>query len=374
MSTLMDASTQWATRPADQRFTSLSEMHAFAQSVRANSTAKVLPNRSMSAEPLLLEGGKGYSERGLVVRGPNGNPVAPTHWAFGQLAQRIGAPAAYLRDLPAPIAADCINWGFRQRDVEELGILLHRPTPEAASMTAVTGPNYGRVWNESVISQCVRTFGDGRTGTFRIPGEFGEQVEITKANTTLFASDRDCFIFLADEENRIEIPNRRNGEAGTLARGFFIRNSDVGAAALVIDTFLFDYVCMNRIVWGVSEHVKHSIRHTSGAPARFLEEVAPALELMHDDKTQSIVTAIEAARANRIGDKEAVQVFLNKRFGLSLKQATGIMAAHETDEGRPIESLWDAATGVTAYARGLDHQDSRFALEQIGGKILDMAA
>ena len=35
-------------------------------------------------------------------------------------------------------------------------------------------------------------------------GEFGKQVEITRDNTTIYGSDRDMFIFLADEENRID--------------------------------------------------------------------------------------------------------------------------------------------------------------------------
>lgn len=370
MTTLMDASNQWASRPADQRFTSLTEMLAHMESVRRNSSAKVIANRNIHAAPVE------NNESGLVLVGPNGVPVAPTHWSFGQLAQRAGAPAGYLRNLPAPIAADCINWGIRQRDVEELGVLLHRPQsdagPLAPQVSAVTGPNYGRIWNENIVRQCVRQFGDGRTGRFKVPGEFGKQVEITKQNTTLFGSDRDCFIFLADEENRIEIPNRRNGESGLLARGFFIRNSDVGAASFDIDTFLFDYVCANRIVWGVSNHARVSFRHTKGAPERFAEQITPALERYREESTVSITQAIADARAARIGDKEAVREFLAKRFTRS--QAVAIEAAHMADEGRPIESLWDAATGVTAYARGLEYQDSRFELEREAGKIMELAA
>jgi len=39
---------------------------------------------------------------GLVVPEAD-EPVAPTHWSFGQLSSRVGAPAAYLRQLPAPL-------------------------------------------------------------------------------------------------------------------------------------------------------------------------------------------------------------------------------------------------------------------------------
>ena len=40
----------------------------------------------------------------LIVPGCD-EPVAPTHWSFGQLCTLIGAPAAYLRQLPAPLSA-----------------------------------------------------------------------------------------------------------------------------------------------------------------------------------------------------------------------------------------------------------------------------
>src|SRR5690606_25693912 len=97
----------------------------------------------------------------------------------------------------------------------------------------------------------------------------------------------------------------------------------------------------------------------------------PALERYREESTVSIVTAIEDARKARIGDKDAVREFLAKRFTRS--QAVAIEAAHMADEGRPIESLWDAATGVTAYARGLEYQDSRFELGGEAGKIMGLA-
>lgn len=363
MTILTDASTQWASRPADERFTSLTEMQARLAFLRSNSRATVIANRNIHAAP--VEGVAG----GLAIIGPSGAPVLPTHWSFGQLAQRVGAPAGYMRDLPPELAADCLNYGLKRRDVEELGVLLQRPNGHT-NIAAVTGPNYGRVWNDRIVDSLVRTFGDGRTGTFKVPGEFGRAVEITKANTTLFASDRDCFVFLADEENKIEVANRRNGAPGLLSRGFFVRNSDVGAASFEIDTFLFDYTCSNRIVWGVSDHARVSFRHSKGAPERFAEQVAPALQRMHHEGTHNIVASIAAAKESRLGNADDVTAFLGKRFTKS--QTSAIKAAHLADEGRPIETLWDVATGVTAYARGIEYQDARFELEKAAGKVLEM--
>jgi hypothetical protein len=267
------------------------------------------------------------------------------------------------------MAADCVNYGLGvTRDIEEVGLLLYKNGGPAV-VRAATGPNYGRIWNATITQALVDRFGDGLTGDFRVPGEFKQQVEVTKANTTLFASDRDMFVFLADEKHRITVPNRRNGHAGDLARGFFVWNSEVGSRTFGIACFLFDYVCCNRIVWGAEGYQEITLRHTAGAPDRWLERVAPALEVYANSSSQGIIDGIAAAKKARIDN---VDEFLAKRFTKS--QVTGIKAAHLSDEQRPIENLWDAATGITAYARGIEYQDARVSIEREAGKVLELAA
>lgn len=368
---LFKANQQWSSRPDDERYTSLTSMADFMANLRRKSRALVLPNRALTAMPVEDD----PDHKALVVQGPGGHAVGVSHWAFGQLAQRAGAPASYLRDLPAPLAADCVNYGLATRQVEDVGVLLR--ADGAPQLAAVTGPEYGRVWNADVVAALVKRFGDGVTGHFRVPGIRGAQLEaVTKENTTLFASDRDMFLFLADEERRIEVPNRRDGEPGSLARGFFVWNSEVGSATFGVATFLFDFVCANRIVWGADEYREIRIRHTSGAPERWMAEVAPALERYARSSDKSVTAALEAARAARIGAGEddkaaAVADFLNKRFTKS--QTAAILTAHQLEEHRPVETLWDAAVAVTAYARGIPHQDKRVEVEREAGAILSLA-
>lgn len=361
---LMQANAQWSNRPADERFTSLIELRDHCRAVRATSKATVLSTRDIHAAP--VEG----NAAALVLVGPGGNAVNVSHWSFGQLAARAKAPAGYLRTLPGALAADNINHGLHFQDVESLGVLLSRDKDSpTATARAITGPDYGRVWNADIASALVDRFGDGITGDFRVPGEWGRSVTVTKDNTTLYASDRDMFVFLADEVHRIDVPDRRNGKTGSMARGFFISNSEVGAGLIDVSTFLFDYVCGNRIVWGASNVERIKIRHTKGAPHRWIEEVAPAIRTYASSSTHSVVTAIADARAKRIDN---VDVFLASRFTKS--QVTAIKAAHMEEEGRPIETLWDATTGVTAYAKSVTWQDERVTLERKGGDILKLAA
>jgi hypothetical protein len=364
MAELMQASRNWMSRPDEERFTSLPAMLKASEDRRGRSLERVIPNRKIEARP--VEGDK--AALALVV---NGVPTLPSHWAFGQMAALVGAPASYLRTLPPEMTADCLNYGLlKQRQVQEVGTLSIVDGDSPAELAAATGPNYGRIWNDDVIRALIARFGDGVTGDFTVPGEFGKAVEVSKANTTLFRSDRDMFVFLADEQNRIEIPNRRAGRGGSLARGFFVYNSEVGASSLGMKTFLFDYVCCNRIVWGATDVATFNIRHTSGAPHRFVEEMAPAIELYAQAATNSIVDAITAAQAKRIGDQDDVDAFLRRRF--TAGQVKAIKLAHEVEEARPIETIFDAVTGATAYAKGLKHQDSRVGLEETAGKMLDL--
>lgn len=359
------ASHQWASRPMDQRFLSLTELRDFMVKQRTLSREHVVASGALTAAPI------GSDSKALMILGPNGKPVLPTHFSFGQLSGLIQAPASYLRSLPAAMAADCLNYGLKHfRESQDLGVLLTRdPEAQAIELRAATGPRYGRIWNADLVNALCERFGDGRTGDFRVPGEFGQDVEITKKNTTLYGSDRDMFVFLADEHHRIEMNNRRDGKNGTLARGFIVGNSEVGASTLWVAQFLFDYVCMNRIIWGVQEYREVRVRHTASAKLHFERRVLPALNDYANSSTGGIEEAIAAAQRQKLNDLEK---FLNARF--TRRQSEGIMAAHEKEEGRPIETLWDATTAVTAYAKTIEFQDERVKLERAGGKILQLAS
>jgi len=276
--------------------------------------------------------------------------------------------------LPAPLAADLLNYGLHhQRDVEECGVLLTREDDGAVTLRAATGPQYGRVWNSDLTQRLVDRFGDGLSGDFRVPGEFGKAVDISKRNTTLFAGDRDMFVFLADEQNRIELPNRRDGRTGSLARGFMIKNSEVGGGTLELAAFLFDFTCSNRSIHGINHMTEIKIRHTKGAPHKLAETLLPTLESFTINNREQLLNTermIKAAQNKRLDD---VDTFLKARR-FSGAQASAIKTTAMMEEGRPIETLWDASAAVTAYARGFANQDARTDLERIGGQILDMAA
>lgn len=66
-------------------------------------------------------------------------PIAPTHWSFGQLAALVGAPAADLRQVPAPLAGINLQYGLTSHRAEQVKTL--EIEDGRVELRAVTGPD-----------------------------------------------------------------------------------------------------------------------------------------------------------------------------------------------------------------------------------------
>ena len=97
------------------------------------------------------------------------------------------------------------------------------------------------------------------------------QVDITKDTTTLYASDRDVFVFLCDDANPIEAGRLPDGSPDLYFRGFYCWNSEVGSRSLGIASFYLRAVCANRNLWGVEQFEELTIRHSKYAASRFAQ-------------------------------------------------------------------------------------------------------
>src|SRR5690606_37065509 len=79
-----------------------------------------------------------------------------------------------------------------------------------------------------------------------------------------FRGDRDMTILMVDGGSIVEDPTVRGGD-GAIYRGFILRNSEVGAAALSLQTFQFRFVCGNLCIWG-ARNVRTIRRRHVGDP------------------------------------------------------------------------------------------------------------
>ncbi|RMB01960.1 DUF932 domain-containing protein [Eilatimonas milleporae] len=368
-------SSEWFSRPDDEKYLSLSELYA---SVKGR--AERSKTRTVESAAIRVEAHRDDPEKLALVLPDAEAPVAPTHWSFGQLASLVSAPAAYLRQLPGPLAGINLQYGLTNHRAEQV------KTMEVANgrteLRAVTGPDYGRIYDHELVAAVQRIAGDGVGDTrWKVPGVldwstgvYNPMVDVTKDTTTLYASDRDVFLFLVDDRNPIEAGTLPDGSPDLFFRGFYCWNSEVGAKTLGIASFYLRAVCQNRNLWGVEDFQEISIRHSKYAANRFAHEAAPALTSFADSSPQPFIRGIRAARERIVARSDEDRTdFLRKR-GFSKAETAKIVETVLAEEDRPPESVFDFVQGITAAARSKPQQDARLAMETRAKTLLERAA
>lgn len=184
-------SSEWFNRPDDERFLSLD---ALVDMVRAR--AERSKSRVLESALIHVEASRDDPERlSLMLPGAEA-PVAPTHWSFGQLASLVGAPAAYLRQLPAALAGINLQYGLTSHRAEQIKTM--EVENGRVELRAVTGPDYGRIFDCELVEAVQRIAGNGTGDTrWKVPGVldwstgiYNPRVDINKDTTTLTALAR----------------------------------------------------------------------------------------------------------------------------------------------------------------------------------------
>lgn len=382
---LFKASKQWSERPADERFSSIQEMHDACKTYKEQAVESPLPFDAIRLE---ADGGD------LLVAGKSENRAQLTNFAFGQVCRLVGAPAEYLRELPATLAAQNLNHGFKQRQdikgsANDALLLFHRNGN--LLLRALTTEKYARIWNYEVAARLLpftsigwqvppaRPAFSGQPGTrpateadvlrnnkHSISIKVGDPI----APAGLYASDHDMFAFMVDEEHRVA-----DGSDEGLARGFFVENSEVGAGALKLTCFLYRYVCGNHIVWDAKGVKSISIPHlgsTQNVWRRLMDGMRRYAERAASDDEQMI----ERARRIQIADKK--EDVINVLYGNRVSTQKNLEAAYDLAEensdvdGSP-RSVWGMVQGMTRLSQQSQFADKRTDIDRAAGKVMQIA-
>ncbi|EXL02364.1 MULTISPECIES: hypothetical protein [Brucella] len=368
-------SSEWFSRPDDERFLSLTELYDAVKTRADRATARTIESRAVR-----VDASRDNAERlSLIVPGQD-EPIAPTHWSFGQLCSLVGAPATYMRQLPAPLAGINLQHGLLSHRAELVKTL--ETEDGRFELRAVTGPDYGRIWDHELVAAVMKIAGNGVGDTmWKVPGTLdwatmihNPFVDVTKDNTTLYASDRDVFLFLVDDTHPIEAGRLPNGEPDLYFRGFYCWNSEVGSKTLGIASFYLRAVCMNRNLWGVENFEEITIRHSKFAAQRFAHEAAPALRSFANSSPAPFIAGIKAARERIVAHNDEDRESFLRRRGFSKAETGKIIETVLQEEGRPPESIFDFVQGMTAHARTKTNQDTRLELEGKAKTLLERAS
>jgi hypothetical protein len=357
---LFQANKQWSSRPADERFESLEALHAAAQAHRA--TAHERPNIPLST--LRVENVNGDVQ--LVGKGGLGAKL--THWAFGQLAARVSAPASYLRDLPATLAAQNLNHGLATRLKDSgsaaLNLLFNvAGTKENLDLTllALTTEKYQRIWNDEITERLLDLKHQGWE-------EARPDIRVQDSRLPLYLSDHDMFAFIRAKDRIVREANNPEG----LHRGVIVGNSQVGASTLFVLQFLYREMCGNHIIWGATNVTELKLRHVGSIRER-LQLWDAQIQRYLDSSTSDEEAKIESAQRKRIaGTKEDVlDAIFGKKLGLSRKAIeAGYDAVNPEQDGDP-RTVWGIVQGLTRHSQTVQFADERTTIDRAAGKLLE---
>jgi hypothetical protein len=357
---LFAANAQWSTRPKDQRFTSLDDLHSackgYADTARERNQVPV--------DSLRVENVDGD----VQLMGRGGVPARLTHWSFGQLSARIGAPASYLRTLPATLAAQNLNHGLAKRAADSEGgtvnLLFHQNG--SLLLRALTSDKYARVWNHEITDRLLDLQGKGwepARADIRIKAE---------DDLPLYASDHDMFAFLRHSDRMV-----KEGSSGqSLHKGIIVSNSEVGASKLRLLKFLYREMCGNHIIWGAEDVIELSLRHV-GTIREQLQSWGAEITKYMDSSVSDQEAQIEYARTKTIAatkDQLLDVLFGKKAIGLSRKTLQAGYDATLPDQDGDPRTVWGLVQGLTRYSQTIPYADERTIVDRAAGKVLDLAS
>ncbi len=195
---------------------------------------------------------------------------------------------------------------------------------------SVYGVAYTRLWNVELLD---------------VVGEFASdfsppQRAMDERSTGLYCGEQDMFAFLIDPTGWAEI----EGEA--FAPGFFIWNSEVGRRTLGIQTFWFQKVCQNHIVWDAVEVVDFSRKHTANVRDGLMEirHIMERLISKRDERRDGFVEVIRKAMTEKLGrDADEVVAQLSQE-GIPRTLIKEAMKIAEQRGAFTIYALVDALT------------------------------
>lgn len=351
------ANKQWSTRPDDERFTSLEDLHQACSDYAA--TAIERPDVPISTLRTEVVDGE------VQLVGRKGIPARLTNWAFGQLAARVAAPASYLRELPATLAVQNLNHGLAHR-LEKLGdgiasLLFHENG--SLLLRCLTSGKYSRVWNHEITSRLLELKAQGWDVARPSLGWGGD------GRLPLYASDHDMFAFICHQDRVV----KEEGNPDGLQRGMIVINSEVGASKLRRLRFLYRGMCGNHIIWDASDLDEVALIHTgtirdkvelwTADIAKYLDSSASDEELM-----------IEKAKRKRIaGTKdEVLDALFGKKIGLTRKALIGGYDAVIEDQDGDARSPWGIVQGLTRYSQTVPYADGRQEIDRAAGRILSL--
>jgi hypothetical protein len=332
---LTRANTELFRRSPDQMFASLNDLAEHCARQKEASLDRWQPPVNWQVQPSLA---------GPVnVRLGGDGAFELNDWSFGQLCRVAGVGKETVNrlspDTVSRVFAETLPSGNKPLQVYTQGEMIR----------SIHGTSYTRLYDLDLVN-LVREF----AVDFQPP-----QAGFNGA-TGLYAGEQDLFMFLIDPAGWTEI----EGEA--FAPGFFLFNSEVGKRSLGVQTFWFQKVCQNHLVWDAVEVIDFTRKHTASVHDAFgeIRRIIENLVAKRDQRRDAFVKIIAKAMHEKLGD-DADEVFkVLAQQGVSRNVAKQALEMARQQGGFTIFSLVDTLTKISGkieYAGDRTQADAQAA-------------
>lgn len=337
MVNLTRANKELFSRSPDERFDSLASLHSFCSEQKRKSR-----DFWKSPKELVLD------ERLNLCAGTDG-AFALNDWSFTQLCKMAGVAKDTVNRL-SPGTAGLVFAECLPRESKPMQILASDDT-----VRSIHGTQYTRLWNADIVAM-LREYAV----------DFQPPQKGFNGATGLYAGEQDMFCFLIDPIGWVEI-----GDQGGFAPGFFIWNSEVGRRSLGVQTFWFQAICQNHIVWDATEVVEFTRKHTAKVSEGLgeIRRIIEALVEKRDARKDGFYRVIQNAMRTKLGeDAEKTLLQLNKN-GIPRNVAK---KALETARQRGSFTVWSLVDALTQLSRETQNAGDRMEADAKAAGLLQL--
>lgn len=340
MANLLMAHNELFRRSPDECFGSLDALYRHCRDLRSGSTDHW--QRPQTLLPQMNDGE-------LVLALDDAPECRLNDWSFSQLCRMAGVNKETLNRLSPQTA------GLALRETLPSGDKPLQLLHTGNLIRSVHGVSYTRLWNADLLEMVRDTALD-----FEPP-----QTAVT-GGTGLYCGEQDMFCFLIDPLGWTEI----GGEA--FAPGFFLWNSEVGRRSVGIQTFWFQAVCQNHIVWDAVEVCEFKRKHTANVRDGLFEirRIIDDLVAKRDARRDGFASALTKAMREKLGSDadEVMKVLAQHEIPRNLAKQALDMA--EQQGAFTIFSVVDALTRLTQSIR---YAGDRVEIDARVGTLLALA-
>jgi hypothetical protein len=339
MTNLMRASNELFTRSPDEVYESLQSLYEYCREQKNAGLDRWHPPSSICVN----------GDDNLLCNIGNDGAFLMNDWSFSQLCRMAGVAKDTVNRLTPKTASSVFGETLSASGTKPLQFLTM-----GNRIRSIHGTQYTRLWNADLI-QTLREFAV----------DFQPPQKGMNGATGLYAGEQDMFAFLIDPLGWTEIGDQN------YAPGFFVWNSEVGRRTLGIQTFWFQAVCQNHIVWDATEVVEWTRKHTSkvGDGLTEIRRIIDGLVQKRDQRKDGFAVTIKKAMEAKLGeDAEEVLSFLNKN-GINRSLAK---AAYDIAQKKGRFTIWTVVDALTQLSQASQFAGDRIEADQKASQLLQL--